>query len=72
MGDRKLGLGLVSIIVAVGLLGTSIGDGPHLEIAVDLGTTLGDGPPLDIVDIWMWILEGTCLWMLMLAGTGLK
>ena len=33
------------IIGAAGLLGSTLGDGPPLDVAVDLGSTLGDGPP---------------------------
>ena len=36
-----------------------------------LGTTLGDGPLLEIGDTWIWILTGTGFWISMSAGTGL-
>ena len=58
------------IIGAVGMLGTTLGDGSTLDIAVYLETTLGDGPHLEISNIWMWILAGTGFWISMQVGTG--
>ena len=60
MGDTRLGLGLALLIGAVGLLGTTLEDGPLLEIAVDLGTTLGDEPPFGF---WRGHISGCrCCW----------